>query len=54
MEYWETEFYNQRQQRVQVLENGGQVLLTLEPGARKFVESKDASTSYAPWFRIVF
>lgn len=54
MEYWETEFKNERQQRVSVLENEGQVLLTLEPGARKFVESKSPSTSYAPWFRITF
>ena len=53
MQYYQTEFVNERKIAVSVYEND-QVLLKLAPGDKKYVESKDASTSYAPWSRIVF
>lgn len=53
MTYYETQFLNERKSSVTVLEND-QVLLTLEPGARKFVESKSPETSYAPFSSVVF
>ena len=54
MEYWETKFRNERKSTVEVMEDAGQTLLTLEPGQTKFVESKDTSTSYAAFDEVVF
>jgi hypothetical protein len=54
MLYWETKFRNERRSAVDVLEGGGRTLLTLEPGQTKFVESKDAATSYAAFDEVVF
>jgi hypothetical protein len=53
MDYFETEFRNSRSTVVDVFECG-RVLLTLQPGESKFVESRDPKTSYAPWYRIAF
>lgn len=50
---YETEFVNRRSSTVEVLE-GGRVLLTLQPGERKFVESRDPGTSYAAWRKVVY
>ncbi len=54
MQYWETKFRNERTSSVEVLESGGKVLLELQPGQTKFVESRDPSTSYAPWDEVTF
>jgi len=53
MEYYETEFVNKRKSSVDVLEDG-KTLLMLAPGQSKFVESRDAGTSYAPFLKVVF
>jgi hypothetical protein len=53
LDYFETEFVNKRETAVEVQENG-RVLLRLEPGQSKFVESSSAKTSYSPWYKIEF
>lgn len=54
MQYFETAFINERKVSVSVLENGGQVLLTLASGEKKFVESKSPETSYSPFSKVTF
>jgi hypothetical protein len=53
MDYFETEFCNKRDTVVHVQENG-RVLLVLEPGESKFVETNTPKTSYARWSKITF
>jgi hypothetical protein len=53
VDYYETEFVNKRKEQVTVMENG-RVLLTLQPGESKFIESFDPKTSYSPWYRLTF
>jgi len=53
LQYFETEFINKRKSTV-IVEEEGRELLRLEPGQKKFVESRDASTSYAAWSKIVY
>ncbi|MCJ7588871.1 MAG: hypothetical protein MUQ00_13360 [Candidatus Aminicenantes bacterium] len=37
-----------------VVNEGGRELLRLEPSQKKFVESRDPGTTYAPWSRIIY
>jgi len=53
MQYFRTTFENKSKGTIFVNEDGKE-LLRLEPGQKKFVESKSAVTSYSPFERIVY
>lgn len=51
--YFETEFKNKRKENVHVHESG-KILCIVPPGESRFVESFDARTTYARWFKLTF
>ena len=53
MQYYETHFENRTKGTI-VINEDGRELIRLEPGQKKIVESRDPSTSYAAWSRIVY
>jgi len=53
VQYFLTEFVN-KSKSTQIVNEDGRELIRLEPGQKKIVESRDPSTSYAAWSRIVY